>query len=178
VDWLVVMSEEIKLFVYHLSDDDPKKCSAKKLKKMGYAVLETSIRRLPSNAVLLDPFADKSLSREDIGIARHNGVLAVDCSWVHAESVFDRLRKKSNSRALPFLVAANPVNYGKAFKLSTLEAFAGALYILGEVEHAEKIMRIYKWGPTFLSLNKEPLDEYKEAENSSEIIKIMKAYVE
>ena len=87
------------------------------------------------------------------------------------------LEKKNISRALPFIVAANPVNYGKPFKLTTLEAFAAALYILGDVEQAKEIMNIYKWGPHFLELNHEPLDEYRMAKNSEEVITIMKRYI-
>jgi pre-rRNA-processing protein TSR3 len=101
----------------------------------------------------------------------------VDCSWKNAESCFKRLGKTSESRALPFVIAANPVNYGKPFKLTTLEAFATALYILNQTEEAKEILNIYKWGPHFLTLNKEPLEEYRNAEDSSEIIQIMKQYM-
>ncbi|MCK4902354.1 MAG: DUF367 family protein [Thermoplasmatales archaeon] len=167
----------MKLIVYHADEDDPKKCSAKKLHKFGFVKLETKIRKTPRDAILLNPFAEKSLSKEDLKIAEKNGILAVDCSWKNAEKSFDFLDKRCDSRALPFVVAANPVNYGKPFKLTTLEAFATAVYILGDTEKAEGMLNLYKWGPSFLTLNKEPLEDYRNAKNSSEIIEIMKQYM-
>ena len=167
----------MKLIVYHADEDDPKKCSAKKLHKFGFVKLETKIRKTPRDAILLNPFAEKSLSKEDLKIAEKNGILAVDCSWKNAEKSFDFLDKRCNSRALPFIVAANPVNYGRPFKLTTLEAFATAVYILGDTEKAEGMLNLYKWGPSFLTLNKEPLEDYRNAKNSSEIIEIMKQYM-
>jgi len=167
----------MKLIVYHANEDDPKKCSAKKLHKFGFVKLETNIRRTPKNAVLLNPFAEKSLSKEDLEIAEKNGILAVDCSWKNAEKSFDYLDKRNHSRALPFLVATNPINYGKPFKLTTLEAIAAALYIFDNLELAEKILKLYKWGSNFLILNKEPLEDYRKAKDSKEIIKIMKQYI-
>jgi len=168
----------MKLYVYHADEDDPKKCSARKLAKFGFVKLETNIRKTPKDAVLLNPFAKKSLSKQDMDIAEKNGILAVDCSWKNAEKSFDYLDKKNNSRALPFVVAVNPVNYGKTLKLSTIEAFAAALYILDDVEGAETILDLYKWGPNFLVLNKEPLEDYRNAKTSSEIIEIMKQYID
>jgi len=168
---------EIDLFVYHADEDDPKKCSAKKLQKFGYVKMFTNIRRTPRNTILLNPFADKSISKEDLECARKNGILAVDCSWKNAENNFEYLDKRNYSRALPFVVAANPVNYGKPFKLTTLEAFASALFILGEGDYSKKILNIYKWAPHFLDLNKKPLEEYQKANSSSEVIEIMKQYL-
>jgi len=167
----------MKLFVYHANEDDPKKCSAKKLAKFGYVKIETNIRKVPKDCILLNPFAKKSISKEDLPIAKKHGILVVDCSWKNAESSFEYLVKKNRSRALPFVVAANPVNYGKALKLSTLEAFAAALYILDEVDLAEKILNLYKWGPNFLTLNKEPLEDYRAAKNSLEVVTAMKEYI-
>ena len=171
------MSREIKLCVYHSNEDDPKKCSARKLHKFGYAKLETNIKKVPKDMILLNPFAKKSLSPEDKDIAFKNGILGLDCSWKTAETSFDFLLKKNYSRALPFVVAVNPVNYGKAFKLSTLEAFSAALYILGNVEQAEKILELYKWAPHFFTMNKEPLEGYKNAKSSKEVIEIMNDYL-
>jgi pre-rRNA-processing protein TSR3 len=167
----------MNLFVYHANEDDPKKCSARKLHKFGFVKIETKIRKTPKDAILLNPFAEKSLSKEDLGPAEKNGILAVDCSWENAEKSFDILDKRCNSRALPYIIAANPVNYGKPFKLTTLEAFAAALYILGDAKKSEEMLNLYKWGPTFLILNREPLEDYRRAENSAEIIKIMKQYL-
>jgi len=171
------MKNDVKLFVYHSNEDDPRKCSARKLAKFGYVKLETNIRKTPGDAILLNPFAEKSLSPEDKNIAIKNGILGLDCSWKNAENSFDYLDKKNYSRALPFVVAVNPVNYGKAFKLTTLEAFSAALYILGFVEKAEKILELYKWAPNFLEMNKEPLERYKDAKDSKEIIDIMNDYL-
>ena len=167
----------MKLFVYHANEDDPKKCSAKKLARFGFVKLETNIRRTPKDMILLNPFAEKSISKEDLDVARRHGILAVDCSWKNAENSFDFLDKKNHSRALPFVVAVNPVNYGKPLKLSTIEAFAAALYILDEVEKAEEILNLYKWGPNFLVLNKEPLEDYRKAKNSKEVVQMMKLYI-
>jgi len=61
--------------------------------------------------------------------------------------------------------------------LTTLEAFAAALYILGEVDYAKEILSIYKWAPHFLEFNKEPLEDYRKAKNSEEVIKRMNEYI-
>ena len=171
------MKKTIRLTVYDANEDDPKKCTAKKLHRFGQVSLEKNIRRLPYHAVLLNPFAEKSLSREDYLMAMNHGLVALDCSWKTAEQSFEFLKIKTTSRALPFLLAANPVNYGKPFQLSTLEAFAAALYILGEVEHAKEIVGIYTWGPRFLELNREPLEDYRQARDSAEVVRLMKQYI-
>lgn len=171
------MTKKISLFIYHADEDDPKKCSARKLERKGYAVIETNIYKTPKKTILLNPFAEKSISKEDYQIAKNNGILAVDCSWKNAEKNFDFLDKRNYSRALPYVIAANPVNYGKPFKLSTLEAFSAALYILGEKKNSEEILQLYKWSPHFITLNKNPLEDYSNAENSIQIVKIMKEYI-
>ncbi len=171
------MKKPVQLIVFHAGQDDPKKCTAKKLHRFGFATLQKTVRRLPSHAVLLDPFAEKSLSCEDIALAQRHGLVALDCSWKTAEQTFQSLEIRMTPRALPFLLAANPVNYGKAYQLSTLEAFAAALYILDEVVQATSILGIYTWGHRFLELNKEPLEEYRKASSSAEVIQIMNKYI-
>lgn len=171
------MNQQIRLLVYHTDDDDPKKCSAKKMHKFGLAELEKNLRKLPVKAVVLSPFSEKSISRQDRYDVEKFGLIAVDCSWKNAEKIFDKISSKRISRSLPFLVAANPVNYGKVLKLSTIEAFSASLYILGFTDQAKRILSIYKWGPHFLELNKEPLEDYRKAETSAEVIKRMESYI-
>ena len=161
----------MKLLIYHANQCDPKKCTGKKLARFDLACITNHINQLRPFLVL-SPFSQKALSPEDKGAT---GLAALDCSWSHAEEVFMRL--KLMQRALPFLVAANPVNYGKPFKLSTVEALAAGLIILGEREQAELILSKFNWGHVFLELNREPLQEYAAARNSAEVVKIQEAYL-
>jgi pre-rRNA-processing protein TSR3 len=69
------------------------------------------------------------------------------------------------------------VNYGKPFKLSSLEAFAAALVILGEREQAERILSLFTWGIRFLELNAEPLERYAAARDSTEVVAIQGEYL-
>lgn len=165
------------LRVFHTNDDDPKKCTARKLNRLGYAHLHTRIREIPSRMILLNPFSEKSLSPEDASYAEKHGILAVDCSWKTAEQQFHELSKIHVSRALPFVIAVNPVNFGKPLKLTTLEAFAAAVYILGETHQAEQLTSIYKWSHHFLMMNKNPLEDYRTARTSKEVIKRMYEYI-
>ena len=74
------MEKNIKLLIYHMTQDDPKKCTARKLARLGHATLITRLRLIPYSPILLDPYAAKVLSREDLDIALQHGLLAIDCS--------------------------------------------------------------------------------------------------
>ncbi len=161
----------MELLIYHADQCNPKKCSGKRLARFDLVRLTHHIDQLRTYLVL-SPFSQKALSPEDKGA---RGLAALDCSWAHAEAVF--MRFKLVERALPFLVAANPVNYGKPFKLSTVEALAAGLIILGEREQAELILSKFNWGHVFLKLNQEPLQEYAAARDSAEVVRIQEAYL-
>ena len=80
-------------------------------------------------------------------------------------------------RALPFMVATNPVNYGKPCTLSTSEAVAATLYITGFKDQAKDIMDTFKWGHTFIELNYELLEAYSNAKNSLEVVDIQNDFL-
>ena len=77
------------------------------------------------------------------------------------------IRGWRHRRALPFLVAANPVNFGRPWKLTSVEALAAALVILGERSQAELVVSSCNWGVRFLELNEEPLGFYADAKDST-----------
>ena len=165
----------LPLHLYHARQCDPKKCTGKKLARFNLAILHDSPKDLPHEALFLDPFSEQALSpADDAG----KGIVVLDCSWEEVERVFPILQRlRLRHRALPYLLAANAVNYGKPFKLSTVEAFAAALYILGEKEQAALILNKFKWGRTFLELNHEPLERYSKAKSSTEVVRIQGEYL-
>lgn len=158
--------KEIKLFIYHKGECDAKRCTSLKMARFNLAKITNRIR-----GVLLNPFAKKILSKEDLLLAE-KGITVLDCSWKNAAQSFI----KKQGRRLPILLSSNPINYGKRLKLSSLEAFSAALYIFGYKEQSEKILSIYKWGIQFLNLNKNLLEDYANTKNEEEIIEIEKSY--
>jgi pre-rRNA-processing protein TSR3 len=164
-----------RLTIYHAKQCDPKRCTGLKLKRHGLARVVTSIRFLPKRAIVLNPFGKIAFSPADRQRIQNFGLAALDCSWEHAQKVLST-HVKGTSRCLPILIAGNPTNYAKATKLSTVEALAGALYIAGFKDEAEKALSIFKWGHTFLELNADLLEEYAGAKDSAEIVKMQSMF--
>jgi pre-rRNA-processing protein TSR3 len=171
-----LFNEEIKIVIYHAGQDDPKKCTTLKLKRFGMARVVRRVRLLPRGAVILNPFSERALSPADRETIKHWGLAAIDCSWIYANEVFE-LKIDGESRALPYIIAANPVNYGKPTKLSTVEALAAALYIGGFKEKAEQMLSKFKWGLEFIRLNQKFLDAYALAKDSKEIVEMQKKFM-
>ncbi len=165
------------LYVYHARQDDPRKCSARRMQKFGLATLYETVERLPYGAILLNPMAKKALSPADAVYAK-KGIVVLDCSWEEVERVFSLLKaKRMKERALPYLLASNPVNYGRPFMLNSAEAFVAALYILGYRDQAHEVARRFRWGDTFFALNREPLEAYSSASTSEDVVAIQKEFM-
>jgi len=171
-----VRRKDVAISVYHAKQCDPKKCTALKLKRHNMVRVVHRIRGLPRGAVILNPFSDRAFSPADRERLERRGLAAIDCSWIHADKVFE-LSMRGESRCLPYLIAVNPTNYGVPTKLSTVEALAAALYIAGFKEEAERLLSIFKWGPNFIVLNREFLDAYAQAKNSAEVVELQKGFI-
>jgi pre-rRNA-processing protein TSR3 len=160
------------VFALEMGQDDPTKCTARKMIHMDLARGVSRKFHASDKVIVLNPYATRVLSPPDRG---SKAVLAVDCSWNQAQEVFFR-KLGGKHRQLPILLAANPTNYAKASMLSSLEAVAATMYILGEVEEATQYLGIYKWGTTFLTLNAEPLEEYRKARTEGAVLRAEKEY--
>jgi len=169
-------SNTVRIVVYHARQCDPRKCSALKLKRHGLVRVVYRLRLLPRGAIVLNPFAEKAFSPADRERIEKKGLVALDYSWKCTENARS-IPLIGESRSLPYLVAANPVNYGTPTKLSTAEALAAALYIIGFKEQAERLLSIFKWGPEFIRLNQKLLDAYVEARDSGGVVELQKKFM-
>ena len=117
------------------------------------------------------------VSPQDRLIIQEHGACVVDCSWAKLDQVPFVKIKSPQERILPFLIAANPVNYGKPLKLNCVEALAAALMICGFQEESELILSKFTWGLGFLELNAELLDEYAKSTDSESVIQAQQRFL-
>ncbi|MGY8745426.1 MAG: DUF367 family protein [Candidatus Poseidoniales archaeon] len=168
------MAQLIPVHAIWLAQDDPKKNTAVRLSRRGDLKLHEKFNQLPRRGIILEPLCGKVLGPEDHELLLKQGgaLVGLDCSWAHIEdSVSEVMRKtKLQGRMLPLLLAANPVNWGKPGKMTTAEALAASLYLIGKEEQARKLLGAFRWGEQFFILNKEPLDAYRDAKTSSELV--------
>ncbi|HVI21136.1 MAG TPA: DUF367 family protein [Bacillus sp. (in: firmicutes)] len=163
---------EIKISILMHKQDDPTKCTAEKLVKFKMA---RQVNKIPFGHIILDPFSKVILTNQDK--QNIHGICAIDCSWKLAiKTIKISKRPNVNNRKLPALLAGNPTNYAKLGILSTSEAIAAALYILGYKENANEIMNKFKWGHTFIDLNHDILEDYSHVKEQKKIIEIEKEY--
>jgi len=163
---------EVPLHVIHLDQDDPRKCTARKMSSLGLAKLHDSTISAPRRGFLLDPETDVIIGPEDRLLAKMGGSLvALDCSWkkINDSLLEIRGRTRLKSRKLPKLLPANSVSWGKVGRLSSVEALAASLCILGYTKQAEILLEKFQFGEQFLQLNREPLLEYSHAETRQQM---------
>lgn len=101
----------------------------------------------------------------------------IDCSWAKVQELPYKQVRSGSHRLLPFLVAANSVNYGRPYKLSCAEAIAATLFICGLKQEAVQIMEEFTWGLEFLKINMDCLEAYAACENSEQVVAAQNAYL-
>ncbi|KAL7572079.1 hypothetical protein ACA910_001723 [Epithemia clementina (nom. ined.)] len=160
--------EGLRLRLWDFAQCDPKRCTGARLvrrHKMERMPLQTKFRGL-----VLSPRATTAVSPADAGILETLGLSLIDCSWARLEEIPFAQLHAGHHRLLPFLVAANTVNYGKPSKLSCVEAAAATLYICQKPDAALALLKEFSWGREFLRLNQTLLDLYAACDTAEQVV--------
>ena len=96
--------------MWDLGQCDRKRCTGTRLSRQG-VVRELRLGQA-FQGVILSPVGRSCVSRQDKELIGSKGLAVVDCSWNRLDDVpFGRIKGHA-PRLLPWLLAANPVNYG------------------------------------------------------------------
>lgn len=168
--------EGLKLRLWDFAQCDPKRCTGARLVKRN--MFESMPLKQPFRGIVLSPRGSVSVSPADTEILEKHGISLIDCSWARLEEIPFSQMQAGHHRLLPFLVAANTVNYGRPSKLSCVEAGAATLYICGKFEAAITILQEFSWGMEFMKLNQELLDIYASCADAEEVVERQNEWLE
>lgn len=161
-------ASQVRLKMFEFGQNDPKKDSGMLLVRMGLA--DAMAPTAAFKGVILSHMADVLVSRADREIIETRGLAGINCSWNCTEGLpWNHLLRQGHHRKLPYLLAANSINYGRPFKLNTAEAMAATLLIAGFDEVAATVLQAFQWGNEFQRLNYEAFTAYRGAENGAAV---------
>jgi len=105
----------------------------------------------------------------------------------------------TTTSTVPYVIATNPVNYGKrellllflansmsvlkrsslvvAYKLNCVEATAAALYITGYDQQADLLLSKFGWGHSFLEVNGQIIERYKTCTTPESVIEMQETII-
>ena len=90
----------LRIEAIHLDQDDPKKCTARKLERAGLIKCKSHFTGT-QEGVLPDPLADHILSPADSRLVVGGSLVALDCSWKKIEDSV-RMIKRTTRLNLEF----------------------------------------------------------------------------
>ena len=166
----------IRLAMWDFGQCDPKRCSGMKLKRLGY-VRVLNLRE-SFHGIVLSPIGTQLISPDDKEIALSAGLAVVDCSWKQLDHTDVTQLRARHHRALPYLVAANTVNFGKPWRLNCAEALAACLAIFDFQDAADELMNQFKWGHSFFEQNGDYIDAYKTARSAKEMVQMQNFFLD
>ncbi|KAH9385588.1 pre-rRNA-processing protein TSR3 [Nematocida major] len=159
-----------RLYSFDMKQCFAKMCSAEKLIRQNSVKPLKPTRRF--GGLVLSPAGTSVVSPTDRKYIEKYGLAVVDCSWNRVEEIDFKTLPAMRNRLLPYLVAANTINYGRPCKLNCAEAFSAALFICGFKDEAKNLMETFSYGQEFFKINSELLLAYSECASAEEIIKV------
>ncbi|EGG00686.1 uncharacterized protein MELLADRAFT_39545 [Melampsora larici-populina 98AG31] len=157
----------IAIAMWDFDHCDPRKCTGKKLSRLGMITELRVGQRF--RGIVLSPEGTTPVSPIDRELIDQSGIAVVECSWARLSEIpFNKIRS-TGDRTLPYLIAANPINYGKPFKLTCVEAIAGSLAIVGFQAEGERLLAKFGWGDGFWALNKGLIAKYRDCKDGVEV---------
>ncbi|KAF8438949.1 hypothetical protein L210DRAFT_3542729 [Boletus edulis BED1] len=158
---------DVPVAMWDFDHCDPRRCSGKKLARLGL-IRELKVG-LRFRGIVVSPNATRVVSPADRDIIAKDGLAVVECSWARLEDVPFSKIASPHERLLPYLLATNPTNYGRPWRLNCVEALAAAFYITGFDQYAETLLSGFGWGDSFWKVNGVYLDKYKTCKSAEEI---------
>jgi len=149
---------------------DPRRCSGKRLARQ-HLITELHIGSR-FRGIVLSPNATQVLSPADKDIINRGGLAVVECSWARLSEIPFSKIASPHERLLPYLIATNPTNYGKPWRLNCAEALAAAFYLTGHEDWAERLLAPFGWGSSFYPVNQHLLVRYRTCEDAAAVTKL------
>jgi pre-rRNA-processing protein TSR3 len=166
----------LQLRMWDFAQCDPKRCTGAKLARRG--IFERMPLKQAFRGIVLSPEGKVTVSPADKEIVEKSGMSLIDCSWARLQEIPFKQMQAGHHRILPFLVAANTVNYGRPYKLTCAEACAATLYICGKVDAAKAVLYEFSWGEEFIKLNLQVLDLYANCKDADEVVQKQNEWLE
>ncbi|KDE06576.1 hypothetical protein MVLG_03073 [Microbotryum lychnidis-dioicae p1A1 Lamole] len=176
VDGLPREGKRLPVAMWDFDHCDPRKCSGKKLARLGL-MKELRVGQ-KFQGVVMSPKGTQVVSPSDRDIVASSGVAVVECSWARLEEIPFHKIKSPHERLLPYMIAANPVNYGKPYKLTCLEAVAAALYICSFPTQAEELLSKFSWGHSFWEINGPIISRYQTCSTPESVLEMQEVIIE
>ncbi|KAF9788448.1 DUF367-domain-containing protein [Thelephora terrestris] len=161
---------DVPVAMWDFGHCDPKRCSGKKLARLGL-IKELRVGNR-FRGIVLSPNGRDIVSPADKDIVSSGGLAVVECSWARLDEVPFGKISSPHERILPYLLATNPVNYGKPWKLNCVEALAAAFYITGHEDYGRRLLQDFGWGDSFWKVNLHFLDKYRNCKDAKDVEKI------
>lgn len=164
-----------KAAAWDLNHCDAKRCSGKRLMRLGL-MRELHVGQKHAG-IVISPKAKHLVSPADRDLLEQYGAAVVEASWNRIEEVpWGKIGGK-NERLLPYLIAANPTNYGKPWRLNCVEALAACFFICGRRDWAESVLSTFSYGPSFVEINEAVLKRYAACEDEEGVKRAEEAWL-